>query len=66
MDFDKLYKIQEELNQHIWDKHGTLDKMSKEELLDSTILALLVEVGCDQSLISHYVRRIKEKGRLYG
>lgn len=45
MNLDNLYKLQEELDNHIWNKHGTLDKMSKEELLDNTILALLVEVG---------------------
>src|SRR5699024_6396859 len=45
MNLEKLYKMQEELDNHIWEKHGTLDKMSKEELLDNTILALLVEVG---------------------
>lgn len=45
MDLNKLYKLQKELDNHIWEKHGTLDKMSKEELLDNTILALLVEVG---------------------
>ena len=43
MDLDKLYKIQEELDQHILEKHNI--KMSEKELLDSTILALLVEVG---------------------
>ena len=45
MNLQKLYKMQEELDNHIWAKHGTLDKISKEELLDNTILALLVEIG---------------------
>lgn len=43
MKLDKLYKKQEELDKHILEKHNI--KMSKEELLDNTILALLVEVG---------------------
>ena len=45
MNLDKLYRLQEELDKHIWERHRTLEKMDKEELLDSTILALLVEVG---------------------
>lgn len=45
MNLEKLYKMQEELDSYIWTKHKTLDKLSKEELLDNTILALLVEVG---------------------
>lgn len=36
MNLDKLYKMQEELDQHIIEKHNI--KMSKEELLDNTIL----------------------------
>ena len=43
MNLNKLYKMQDELDKHILEKHNI--KMSKEELLDSTILALLVEVG---------------------
>lgn len=43
MNLDKLYKLQAELDKHILQKHNL--KMSKEELLDKTILALLVEVG---------------------
>ena len=43
MNLDKLYKMQAELDKHILEKHNI--KMSKEELLDNTILALLVEVG---------------------
>ena len=43
MKLNKLYKMQEELDKHIIEKHNI--KMSKEELLDNTILALLVEVG---------------------
>lgn len=43
MNLDKLYKMQEKLDQHIIEKHNI--KMSEEELLDNTILALLVEVG---------------------
>lgn len=43
MNLDKLYKMQEELDNHILEKHNS--KMSKEKLLDNTILALLVEVG---------------------
>ena len=45
MNLDKLYKLQEELDNHIWNKYKILEKMTKEELLDNTILALLVEVG---------------------
>lgn len=45
MNLDKLYKMQEKLDNHIWKKHKTLSKMTKDELLDNTILALLVEVG---------------------
>lgn len=45
MDLNKLYKLQEELDNHIWQKHNTLERMTKVELLDSTILALLVELG---------------------
>ena len=45
MNLGKLYKMQEELDSYIWTKHRTLEKMTKEELLDNTILALLVEVG---------------------
>ena len=43
MNLTKLYKMQEELDQHIIENNNI--KMSKEELLDNTILALLVEVG---------------------
>lgn len=43
MNLNKLYKMQAELDKHILEKHDI--KMSKEELLDNTILALLVEVG---------------------
>lgn len=43
MDLNKLYEKQAELDKHILEKHNI--KMSKEELLDNTILALLVEVG---------------------
>lgn len=43
MNLEKSYKMQEELDKHILEKHNL--KMSKEELLDNTILALLVEVG---------------------
>ena len=43
MNLDKLYKMQEKLDKHIIDNHNI--KISKEELLGSTILALLVEVG---------------------
>ena len=43
MNLSKLYKLQAELDKHIIEKHNI--KMNKEELLDNTILALLVEVG---------------------
>lgn len=43
MDLNKLYKKQAELDKHILEKHNI--KMSKEELLDNTVLALLVEVS---------------------
>ena len=43
MDLNKLYEKQAVLDKHILDKHNI--KMSKEELLDNTILALLVEIG---------------------
>lgn len=43
MNLEKLYKMQEELDKYILEKHNT--KMRKEELLDKTILSLLVEVG---------------------
>lgn len=43
MNLEKLYKKQEELDRYILQKHNI--KMTKEELLDNTILALLVEVG---------------------
>ena len=43
MDLNKLYEKQAELDKHILEKHNI--KMSKEELLDNTTLALLVELG---------------------
>lgn len=43
MNLNKLYKMQAELDKHIIEKHNI--KMNKKELLDNTILALLVEVG---------------------
>lgn len=43
MDLNSLYEKQAALDKHILEKHNI--KMSKEELLDNTILALLVEVG---------------------
>lgn len=43
MNLNKLYKMQEELDKHILENNKV--EMSKEELLDNTILALLVEVG---------------------
>ena len=43
MDLNKLYDKQAELDKHILEKQNI--KMSKEELLNNTILALLVEVG---------------------
>ena len=43
MDLNKLYKLQEELDKHILEKNKV--KISKEELLGNTMLALLVEVG---------------------
>lgn len=43
MDLNKLYNKQAELDKHILEKQNI--KMSKEELLDNTILALLVEIG---------------------
>ena len=47
MNLEKLYKMQEELDAHILLNHykRTGKGISKEELLDDTILALLVEVG---------------------
>lgn len=45
MDLDKLYEMQKELDNYIWEKHGTLEKMSKEELLDNITLALQVEIA---------------------
>lgn len=43
MNLTKLYKMQRELDDHILKKNKV--EMSKEERLDNTILALLVEVG---------------------
>lgn len=47
-------------------KHGLTKDFIIDELKVKSQTQLAKEVGCDQSLISHYVRRIKEKGRLYG
>lgn len=43
MELKELFEMQKELDKYILEKHDL--KMSKEELLDNTILALLVEVG---------------------
>lgn len=43
MNLNRLYELQAKLDKHILDNNNV--KMSKEELLDNTILALLVEVG---------------------
>ena len=43
MNLNKLYDKQAKLDKHILEKHNI--KMSKEELLDNTVLALLVEVS---------------------
>ncbi|MBU5440310.1 dUTP diphosphatase [Tissierella sp. MSJ-40] len=46
MNLEKLYKMQDELDQHILENARKRNiEMSKAELLDKTILALLVEVG---------------------
>lgn len=47
-------------------KYGLTEGFIINELKTKTQTQLAKEIGCDQSLISHYVRRIKEKGRLYG
>lgn len=47
-------------------KHRLTKDFIIDELKVKSQTQLAKEVGCDQSLISHYVRRIKEKGRLYG
>ena len=43
MNLDKLYKMQKELDNYIIKNRNIV--MSEEELLDNTILALLVEIG---------------------
>ncbi len=47
-------------------KYGLTEGFIISELKTKTQTQLAKEIGCDQSLISHYVRKIKEKGRLYG
>lgn len=41
-------------------------EMLTEGLKNKTQKQLADEIGCEQSLISYYLKRIKEKGRLYG
>ena len=48
-------KIQYKINKEILEK----------ELKNKTQKEVAAEIGCTQSLISHYVKRIKEKGRIY-
>ncbi len=47
-------------------QYGLTEDFIVNELKTKTQIQLAKEVGCEQSLISHYVKRIKEKGRLYG
>lgn len=55
MDLSKLYSMQEELDNRLYRKnHFVLDSMPKGELLNSLILALLVEVGKLADLIGSF------------
>lgn len=46
-------------------EHHITKEMIVDGLKNKTQKQLASEIGCDQSLISHYLKRIKEKGRLY-
>lgn len=46
-------------------KYGLTKKFILNELKTKSQKQLAKEIGCDPSLISHYVRRIKERGKIY-
>lgn len=46
-------------------KYNLTEDFILSELQSKSQKQLAKEIGCDQSLISHYLKRIKEKGRLY-
>ena len=56
-------KLEAYLNQKI--KYGLTKKFILNELKTKSQKQLAKEIGCDPSLISHYVRRIKERGKIY-
>lgn len=46
-------------------EHGLTEEFILRELRYKTQTQLAKEVGCSQSLISHYLKRIREEGRIY-
>lgn len=46
-------------------KYGLTEDFIMNELKIKTQTQLAKEIGCDQSLISHYLKRIKRKGKIY-
>lgn len=46
-------------------KYNLTENYISKELKSKTQKELAKEIGCDQSLISHYVKRIKERGKIY-
>lgn len=47
-------------------EYGLTKEFILSELRNKSQKQLAKEIGCDPSLISHYVKRIEERGRLYG
>lgn len=62
----KEYDIEIRTISQAKNEYGLTKEIILSELKNKSQTQLAKEIGCDQSLISHYVRRIKEKGRLYG
>lgn len=46
-------------------EHGLTKEFILKELKSKTQTQLAKEVGCSQSLISHYLKRIREEGKIY-
>jgi len=59
------YGIQTRSNSEARNIYGLTEKFIINELKNKTQSELANEVGCDPSLISHYLKRINERGYIY-
>jgi transposase len=61
----KKYGIKRRTQSEIKIKYNLTEIFLVNELENKTQKELANEIGCDQSLISHYVKRIRERGNIY-